>query len=1067
MAATTNQRRSKSLAWALGVAITIVCLAGAPLLAERLPVKTYTVADGLQRDTVYRIRLDSRGFLWFCTAEGISRFDGSGMTNFTVADGLPNRSANDFLETKSGAVYIATGKGLARLNPHGLRGSKENPLFTTFLPDNPKAERILTLFEDKNSQVWVGTSDGLFKLIDAGGQIRFELVPLGKPLYETISVNEIIEDRRDALWIATADNGLLRLAAGADARRFTMDDKLPSNNVVSLHEDRDGQIWAGFRPGMDGGLCLLDGAAVDAPVKKCYALKDGLPSLWVPDLLQTTDGKIWIATVSGLCEWRGEASSSVCKTYTEKNDTCGSALSLAEDKDGNLWTGSECGAKRIARYGFTSYFEGDGLGAANTNSIFENAAGELFVSTIPTPGKERAVSRFDGDKFALVKPRLPEHIIWSGWGWQQTVWQDNRGAWWIPTGSGLFRSPDNTDFESLARAPLESVETGRQVIMTGDVRKKLVAVYGELFASRVKLYEVFRLFEDSRGDIWIVIANNELRRWDRTANRWHDHTAALNLSPDRVISAFAEDRNSDIWIGTGSDHATESHQGALVRYRDGQFRVFTHADGAPRGWVRDLYFDSRGRLWIATTQDGLMRVDNPSANYFASFTYSPANGLTSPATASVVEDTYGRIYVGTWRGVDRLNPDTGQVENFTAVDGLPGSFVETSYRDRHGNLWFAANHGLARFVPEPVRQRKPPNILITGLRVDGVPQTVSILGETAIPNLELGSNQRQVSVDFLGLGASLGEKLKYEYRLGNSDWTPAAERTVNFANLSPGAYRFEVRAVTADRLVSTAPATLSFRIAAPIWQRAWFVGLLALAVGLTAYALYRYRVARLLEVANMRTRIATDLHDDIGANLTKISILSEVARQQSGNGAESPLASIARISRESVSAMSEIIWAIDPERDTLLDLVRKMRQHAEETFTPRDIELRFNTLDTTLDLKLGVDVRRDFFLVFKEAVNNAARHSGCTRAEVILRVEGSLLLLTVTDNGEGFDATREAGGESEGYGLGSMRRRAAAMGGALTIESRPGEGTTVNLTVPMATSTRFSRRHAARHYPDR
>ncbi|MFN2393934.1 MAG: triple tyrosine motif-containing protein, partial [Pyrinomonadaceae bacterium] len=258
--------------------------------------------------------------------------------------------------------------------------------------------------------------------------------------------------------------------------------------------------------------------------------------------------------------------------------------------------------------------------------------------------------------------------------------------------------------------------------------------------------------------------------------------------------------------------------------------------------------------------------------------YTPAEGLTSIATASVTEDEFGRIYVGTWRGIDRLDPDTGHIEHFTAADGLPVSFVEVSYRDRQNNLWFGTHEGLARFVPEPKRKRQPPTILITGLRVEGEAQSVSILGETEISNLELNSQQRQIGVTFLG------EKLKYEYRFGGSDWTQTVERTVNFANLAPGAYQFQVRAVTADRLASPAPAALAFRIAAPIWQRPWFVVGLVMAAFFLIYALYRYRLAQLLAVANMRTRIATDLHDDIGANLTKISILSEVARRQFDGG---------------------------------------------------------------------------------------------------------------------------------------------------------------------------------------
>lgn len=203
--------------------------------AERLPIKTYTVADGLLRDFVYRIKQDSCGFLWFCTAEGISRFDGAGMTNFTASDGLPNRVVTDFLETRNGTIYIATHGGLARLNPHGLRASAENPLFTVFLPDNRRAEKIQSLYEDSKNQIWVGTSDGLYKLIETGGQTTLENVPLGEPLKSsggpiaapspnTIPVYAIVETKNGALWIGTYGGGLFRLSPDGNVRRFTADD---------------------------------------------------------------------------------------------------------------------------------------------------------------------------------------------------------------------------------------------------------------------------------------------------------------------------------------------------------------------------------------------------------------------------------------------------------------------------------------------------------------------------------------------------------------------------------------------------------------------------------------------------------------------------------------------------------------------------------------------------------------------------------------------------------------------------------------------------------------------------
>jgi signal transduction histidine kinase len=297
----------------------------------------------------------------------------------------------------------------------------------------------------------------------------------------------------------------------------------------------------------------------------------------------------------------------------------------------------------------------------------------------------------------------------------------------------------------------------------------------------------------------------------------------------------------------------------------------------------------------------------------------------------------------------------------------------------------------------------------------------------------------------VALGFGSGDVLRYQYRLDstNADWTaPDDRRTVTYAGLAPGRYRFEVRALNSDGDASADPATVSFRVLAPLWQRWWVVSLVALALALVTREAYRYRVARLLDIANMRTHIATDLHDDIGANLTRIALLSEVARQTHD---DAPLASVARIARESVGAMSDIVWAINPKRESLLDLVRRMRQHAEEIFTLRDIELTFDAPDTADAVKLGMDIRRDLMLIFKEAVSNAARHSRCSRVAIAVRIDGRRLMMAVVDNGAGFDTSRD----SEGQGLASMRRRAERLGATLEIAAGAGAGTTVKLGIPI------------------
>src|SRR5262249_438456 len=159
-------------------------------------------------------------------------------------------------------------------------------------------------------------------------------------------------------------------------------------------------IWAGFRPGYKGGLCRLSAARETLKIEKCYSPKDGLPSDWITDLYQTNEGRFWVATTRGLCEWQGAGKSSVCKTYTAKNDLCDTDVwDIFQDKDGNLWTGSQCGAKKISRFGFTDFTAADGLGSGTINSIFENPAGELFVTVTTDQG--RIISRFNGENFTV------------------------------------------------------------------------------------------------------------------------------------------------------------------------------------------------------------------------------------------------------------------------------------------------------------------------------------------------------------------------------------------------------------------------------------------------------------------------------------------------------------------------------------------------------------------------------------------------------------------------------------------------------------------------------------------
>ena len=217
---------------------------------------------------------------------------------------------------------------------------------------------------------------------------------------------------------------------------------------------------------------------------------------------------------------------------------------------------------------------------------------------------------------------------------------------------------------------------------------------------------------------------------------------------------------------------------------------------------------------------------------------------------------------------------------------------------------------------------------------------------------------------------------------------------------------------------------------------------------------------RLAELERVRKRIATDLHDDIGASLTQITVLSEVARQSlSREGVQSEqLGQISAVSNELVEAMSDIVWAINPKKDHLSDLVHRMRRFASDVFTARGLKFTFDAPGAAHDTRLGASVRREVFLIFKESVNNVLKHALASSVAINFRLEDGRLELSVSDDGRGFEPVDSVtlSGEYEptdgtgGNGLYSMRRRATEMGGNFEVRSKSGEGTTVTLTLPVA-----------------
>jgi signal transduction histidine kinase/ligand-binding sensor domain-containing protein len=1025
-----------------GVAVALLWPAEHSARAEKLPVTIYTTAQGLPHNSVTKILPDSRGLIWFGTREGLSRFDGYTFVNYGVDDGLPSAAITDILETRRGAYLIATTAGLARFEmaprrgPGGKRDGRWPPLFSVHdVGDTPQSRYVLALYEDHRGKVWVGTRDGLFVVETAAGdRMTFRRVNVGPPqLDQPPYVFSIKEDRFGSLWVGMP----------AGAQRIWPDGRVETHpagaDVLSILDDRTGHVWLGTQL---RGLVELTVVEPSGRVASSttYDSRSGLGSNWITSLFEPHPGELWAGSTAGLIQLvttAGEPRN--FRLLSEQHGLGrGEIQTIAADRNGNVWLGAHrSGAAKITPAGFSIFGAEDGI--VWGKDLRQTRSGDLCFVGPTNATAEWGLQCFNGKSFDAIRPAFTTNHGTMSWGWKHTVLETRTGEWWFTSREGVAR---------FATASRPHQLRGRSP----------TTWYAK--ADGLPANVILCLFEDSRGGVWISSvgegARNGISRWDPSTRMFHHFLNEPRL-PDlkaHYAGVFAEDRAGNVWIGF-------SGNAGIARYRGEKFEHFGDRHLFPAA-IKDLLIDSAGRLWIGSYA-GLVRVDDPAIEAPIFRRYTTSDGLSSNETTALVEDLKGRMFVGTARGLDRLDPATGRIKHFSFSDGLPLGEILSALLDRRtGYLWFALATGpVVRLVPPAESTPDPPPIVITAVQVDNDPQPLHPLGERTVPSMELGHDRNRLKIDFVAVGFGAGEDLRYQYRLlgaGDAWTTPSNQRTVNFANLAPGLYEFAVRAVNADGMVSTEPATMTFTITPPLWRRWWFLALVTSGAAASLYGLYRYRLARVLEIATLRARIATDLHDDIGANLTKIAILSEVTRQQLEADGEvgERLSTIARISRESVASMSDVVWAINPKRDTLRDTFRRMRQHAEEVVGGPRVALEFHAPEVDERLPIPIDVRRDFFLIFKEALNNSIRHSQCDKVSIHVNVYHWGLQLRLTDNGVGFDPNAEAAGN----GLASMRRRAMKMRAQLEVLSIPGQGTTVSLSAPCALSGRL------RHPPE-
>jgi ligand-binding sensor domain-containing protein/signal transduction histidine kinase len=987
--------------------IAFLLALGAPaLFARHLPIQVFATAQGLPRNIVECMVPGANGLLWFCTSEGLARFDGNRFRVFGPEDGLPSRTVVDFVPSRKGGYWVVTDRGVCRI----AAGSKIGEPCRLLKVERLQGEFISNgVLESRTGQSWFATTTALYRLSADGA--RLERAALEVPPRQIILT---VADGNGGSLLVGTNFALFEWKGGQGTQNLS--ESFGPIGVRQLLRVSPEEIW--FVTRHDFYRVIRRGTS---HVIQRQRVEGGVNLF---SLLRRRDGTIW-AVGEGIARLAIGAGGEVrqVERYTEEDGLPSPGVStLVEDTQGDLWGSTDgAGVFRILESGFVSYSMKDGLGNARIASVFEDRSGRVVVQTTWVSGPDIRVQQ--GDGFKLIPIRHPPSITYFGWGWNQYIVPAHDGEWWVSAGQGLLRFPKLARAEDLSRTP-PKVYDGRSALGCQDV---------------------FRTVEDTAGDIWVscTFPKRQLTRWERKTSQFHRWSASDGWPEDALATVIRETRNGTFWIGTGR---------SVVRFRNSRFEEFTLTSGRTPLAVRDLLLDRKGRLWVASYRLGIFRCDNPDDPLPVFRSYTMKDGLSSDVMSSLTEDGAGFIYAGGARGVDRIDPlapiGAPRIRHFTVAEGLPDSEENTAFRDHRGHLWFGTLRGLAEFDPSKVVKQSPPEVYLMRLRVRGEDVPLPWEGARNL-SFDLAADRNQIEVEYAGVGLRAPELLRYQYRLGGVDrgWSsPVQQLSVNFASLSPGLFRFEVRALDGEGQFSMTPAGFNVVIQAPLWRRWWFLTAMTVLLATGVIVLYKYRVRQLLAMERLRTRIATDLHDDIGSSLTQISILSELARRGS---APHVLSDIANIARVIVAEMSDIVWAVNPRHDRFEELVRRMRRFASDVLGGADIDLKFETEKLPADAAVPLEARRPLYLIFKEAVNNVARHSGAHEATIRLELEQHVFTMTVEDDGRGFDPEMPYPGE----GLASIARRARNLGGSATWDSRPGSGTRFTATLPFAVHT--------------
>ena len=950
--------------------------------------------------------------------------------------GLPVNTINDIVRTRDGYLWLATDDGAVRFD--GVRFT----VFDATTTPEMSSIQIRVLEEDHAGHLWMGTLGG--GLIRRTGD-RFTRYTTKEGLSDDYVVS-LLQDRAGNLWIGTLGGGLNLLRDGRFVA-YTTKDGLPANSVLALAEDAAGDLWIGTSHGLSR---LKDGRFTT------YTTRNGLPGNVVAALCWSRSGDLWVGTDgNGLSRFRDGRFT----VYGRPNGLMSNRVSsLYEDRENALWIGTEGGGLFRYRDGrFAAFTMWEGLPSNFVRRIYEDPDGDLWLGT-----EGGGVSQFREGPFGVYTETdglANDNAI--------TVFEDAAGNVWVGTFAGLNRYKDGvfTTYTTQDGLPYNLIVA---ISATSDGSLWMGSVEGRgLCRFKDGRFTTYTTTEGlSSNNVYVVLGDRAGNLWAGTTDgglnlfrhgQFTAYTTRDGLANNDVRSLY-EDRAGNVWIGTS---------GGLSRFRDGRFTTWTTKDGLPAGRPVSLYSDHTGTLWMGTWGQGLIRFKD---GVFT--TIRTEDGLYDNVAHQILEDDDGNLWMGSDKGIYRASLEElnefaeGRRAKITSVaygvaDGMlsrecnggkPGG-----WKTRDGRLWFATIKGVV--VVDPRRRNwKPPRVAIERVLLDRQPFAADQV-------IRMRPGQDNLEIQYTDLSWSRPQQVTFKYRLAglDRDWVDAGtRRTAYYSHVPPGNYTFRVIADNGESIWNTEGQSFRVIVLPPFYRTSWFLTLALFGMAGLVGLVWRRRVSQLQRAhaaqqafsraliasqESERKRIAAELHDSLGQRLVIIRNLTlMVLNGATRDGAREQIDEISAEASQALGEVREISYNLRPHLLDRLGLTKAVEGLVQKAAAASTIAFATEIDDIDGVFPKGAEI--NFYRVAQESVNNILKHSAATEASLTVRRSAGRILLTVRDNGKGFDpgATQRVS-RSGGFGLAGISERAALLGGHATIQSTFGEGTTITIRI--------------------